>query len=170
LEVTNPSAATSYSSSSVNPVFNFKSAYEIGQTWRVNPDILCGMIIGAHFLLYSRDPAADRAFFRDVLELPTIDIGHGWLLFGMSPAEAAIHPLEGEFSQRHAGHELLGAVLYLMCDDLEAFIASLKAKNVFCTEPEAADWGTATTIPLPSGGAIGLYQPKHPTALHPNPR
>ena len=126
------------------------------------------MIIGAHFLLYSRDPEADRAFFRDVLGLPGIDIGRGWLIFGMSPAEAAIHPMDGEFSQRHAGHELLGAVLYLMCDDLDSLIASLKAKNVDCTAVQKADWGIATTIPLPSGGSVGLYQPMHSTALHLN--
>jgi len=133
-----------------------------------NPDILGGMIIGAHFLLYSKDPEADRAFFRDVLGFPSVDVGHGWLIFAMSPAEAAIHPMDGEFSQRHAGHELLGAVLYLMCDDLQAQIASLKTKNVSCTEVQTANWGITTTIPLPSGGAIGLYQPAHPTALHLN--
>jgi catechol 2,3-dioxygenase-like lactoylglutathione lyase family enzyme len=124
------------------------------------------MIIGAHFLLYSKDPEADRAFLRDVLGLPYVDVGHGWLIFAMSPAEAAIHPLDGEFSQQHAGHELLGAVLYLMCDDLDAQVAALQAKNVECTELETAPWGIKTTIPLPSGGAIGLYQPRHPTALN----
>ncbi len=123
------------------------------------------MIIGTHFLLYSKNAEADRAFFRDVLQLPFVDAGEGWLIFGMSPAEAGIHPLEGEFTQDHAGHRLLGAVLYLMCDDLNATIASLQAKNVCCTEIERAPWGSKTTIPLPSGGEIGLYQPRHPTAL-----
>ncbi|HTS37720.1 MAG TPA: hypothetical protein VMH04_18740 [Candidatus Solibacter sp.] len=124
------------------------------------------MIIGTHFLLYSKAAEADRAFFRDVLELPFVNVGEGWLIFGMSPAEAGIHPLEGEFSQDHAGHKLLGAVLYLMCDDLNATIASLKTKNVQCSEVESAPWGSKTTIPLPSGGEIGLYQPRHQTALH----
>jgi hypothetical protein len=124
------------------------------------------MIIGTHFLLYSKDAEADRAFFRDVLELPFVNVGEGWLIFGMSPAEAGIHPLDGEFSQDHAGHRLLGAVLYLMCDDLNATIASLKAKSVHCSEVESAPWGSKTTIPLPSGGEIGLYQPRHETALH----
>ncbi|MGZ4845103.1 MAG: VOC family protein [Candidatus Angelobacter sp.] len=126
------------------------------------------MIIGAHFLLYSKDPEADRAFFRDVLEFRSIDVGGGWLIFAMPPAEAGIHPSDGEFSQRHAGHGLLGAVLYLMCDDLDAFIALLKAKNVRCTEVQTANWGVTTTIPLPSGSAIGLYQPTHPTAFNLN--
>jgi hypothetical protein len=124
------------------------------------------MIIGTHFLLYSKDAEADRAFFRDVLEFPFVNVGEGWLIFGMSPAEAGIHPLDGEFTQDHAGHQLLGAVLYLMCDDLDATIASLNAKNVHCTEVESATWGSKTTIPLPSGGEIGLYQPRHQTALH----
>jgi hypothetical protein len=83
----------------------------------------------------------------------------------MPPSEAGIHPLEGEFSQKHAGHDLLGAVLYLMCDDLTSVISTLKGKNVVCSEVQAAEWGQATTIPLPSGGRIGLYQPAHPTAF-----
>lgn len=126
------------------------------------------MMIGAHFLLYSRSPEADRAFFRDVLGLQYVDAGEGWLIFAMSPAEAGIHPLGGDFSQRHAGHELMGAVLYLMCDDLEASIANLKAKKVQCSPVEAAPWGITTTIPLPSGSSIGLYQPRHQTALQLN--
>jgi catechol 2,3-dioxygenase-like lactoylglutathione lyase family enzyme len=124
------------------------------------------MIIGAHFLLYSEDPEADRAFFRDVLSLRSVDAGGGWLIFAMPPTEAGIHPMDGEFSQVHAGHKLLGAVLYLMCDDLHAFIAFLKAKNIHCTDVQTAEWGITTTIPLPSGSAIGLYQPTHPTALN----
>lgn len=124
------------------------------------------MIIGAHFLLYSKDPEADRAFFRDVLGFPCVDVGEGWLIFGMSPAEAAIHPQDGEFSQTHAGHELLGAVLYLMCDDLDAMVASLNSRGIHCSKIDQARWGVKTTIPLPSGGAIGLYQPRHPTALN----
>jgi len=123
------------------------------------------MIIGTHFLLYSKDAEADRAFFRDVLGFRFIDAGEGWLIFAMPPAEAGIHPLEGKFTQLHGGHELLGAVLYLMCDDLDALIASLKARKVRCSKVETAPWGRVTTIPLPSGGRIGLYQPVHPTAL-----
>lgn len=124
------------------------------------------MINGAHFLLYSEDPEADRAFFRDVLGFPSVDAGAGWLIFAMSPAEAAIHPLEGGSSQQRAGHELIGAALYLMCDDLDEMVASLKARGIHCAEIDQARWGMKTTIPLPSGGAIGLYQPRHQTALH----
>lgn len=124
------------------------------------------MITGAHFLLYSRDAAADRAFFSDVLGFRSVDAGHGWLIFGMSPAEAAIHPTEGESSPPHEGHPMLGGTLYLMCDDLDGFVSSVKAKHVTCGEVQTAAWGRVTSIPLPSGGAIGLYQPTHPTALH----
>ena len=141
---------------------------EIGQTPCASRDILCGMIIGAHVLLYSKDPESDRAFFRDVLGFRYVDVGGGWMIFAMPPAEAAIHPLEGESSPGRASHELRGAELYLMCDDLEAFIGLLAAKNVHCTEVERARWGIKTTIPLPSGGAIGLYQPAHATALNLN--
>jgi catechol 2,3-dioxygenase-like lactoylglutathione lyase family enzyme len=123
------------------------------------------MIIGSHFLLHSKDAEADRAFFRDVLGFRYVDAGHGWLIFAMSPAEAAIHPLEGELPQHSASHELLRGALYLMCDDLKSLIATLKAKGVECSEIETARWGITTTIPLPSGGGIGLYQPRHATAL-----
>lgn len=123
------------------------------------------MIFGAHILFYSQDPEADRTFFTNVLGLRSVDVGHGWLIFTMPPAEAAIHPTEGDFSQTHAGEKLLGAVLYLMCDDLKAEIASLQNKNVECTGIQQASWGSSTTIPLPSGRAIGLYQPTHETAL-----
>jgi hypothetical protein len=123
------------------------------------------MIRGAHLLLYSRDPGADRAFFRGVLELPAVDAGGGWLIFALPPAEAALHPMDGSFAQLHAGHDLMGAVLYLMCDDLTATVRSLAEKGVRCTAIDEAPWGTKTTIPLPGGGEIGLYQPSHPTAL-----
>jgi catechol 2,3-dioxygenase-like lactoylglutathione lyase family enzyme len=123
------------------------------------------MFNGAHVLFYSKNPEADRAFFRDVLELRAIDIGRGWLIFGLPPAEAAVHPLDGDFSQRHAGHEMMGALVYLMCDDLQATVKLLAAKNVRCTEIEEEAWGIKTTIPLPSGSEMGLYQPKHETAI-----
>jgi len=124
------------------------------------------MIIGSHILFYSKDPEADRAFFRDALGFPSVDVGEGWLIFAMPPAEAAFHPTEHVFTQQHAGQALLGAVLYLMCDDLETFTAALKKKNVHCTDFQQARWGTSTTIPLPSGGSIGLYQPRHATAFN----
>lgn len=124
------------------------------------------MITGAHFLLYSKDPEADRAFLRDILDFRSIDIGHGWIIFRLPPAELAVHPAEKNLTETHAGHGLFGAVLYLMCDDLNSTVKALEAKKVRCTEVATERWGIRTTIPLPSGGEIGLYQPTHQTALN----
>src|SRR5260370_3795795 len=124
------------------------------------------MLIGAHVLLYSENPEADRTFFRDVLEYPAVDAGGGWLIFKLPTAEAAIHPADKTSRQMvHGGQRQLGAVLYLMCDDLAPQIKLLKTKHVSCTEIDEERWGIPTTIKLPSGGELGLYQPKHPTAL-----
>ena len=123
------------------------------------------MINGAHFLLYSEDPDADRRFLRDVLGFQGVDAGEGWLILALPPAEIAVHPSSQNFAQRHAGHELLGAVLYLMCDDLSSTLKSLAGKGVTATEIEKEDWGIRTTIRLPSGGELGLYQPTHPSPL-----
>ena len=124
------------------------------------------MLIGAHVLLYSIDPEADRAFFRDVLGFRSVDAGGGWLIFALPTAEAALHPTDSqEPGLVHGDRHLLGAVLYLMCDDLKAYMKELEGKKVRCTPVETERWGIRTTIPLPSGGEIGLYQPTHPTAL-----
>jgi catechol 2,3-dioxygenase-like lactoylglutathione lyase family enzyme len=123
------------------------------------------MIFGTHVLIYTTDPEADRAFFRDVLDFRSVDIGHGWIIFKLPPSELALHPGDGQFAQRHAGHMMPGALVYLMCDDLQATMADLANKNVVCTEVETANWGIRTTIKMPSGGEIGLYQPTHQTAL-----
>ena len=125
------------------------------------------MITGTHVLFYSENPEADRAFFRDVLEFRSVDAGRGWLIFAMPPAEAGVHPTEGESrAQVHGGRSLLGAVVYLMCDDLEAEIKRLQARKVTCSPVETEDWGSKTTLRLPSGGELGLYQPTHPTAFN----
>jgi hypothetical protein len=123
------------------------------------------MINGVHFLLYSKNAEADRAFVRDVLGFKAVDVGGGWLIFGLPPAEMGVHPGDGQFVQQHAEHSLLGAVMYLMCDDLRATVSELRAKKVECSETFEAEWGITTTVPLPSGGRVGLYQPKHATAI-----
>jgi catechol 2,3-dioxygenase-like lactoylglutathione lyase family enzyme len=112
------------------------------------------MIFGAHIVVYSKNAEADRAFFRDVLGLKSVDAGHGWLIFALPPAEVAFHPSEEETRE-----------LYLMCDDLKAEMASLARKGVKCSKVEEARWGSITKVELPGGGNFGLYQPKHPTAL-----
>jgi len=113
------------------------------------------MITGAHVVVYSKDAESDRAFFRDILKFPAADAGHGWLIFALPPAEAAFHP-----SEKNDLHEL-----YFMCDDLKATMDSLQGKKVKCGAVTEERWGSLTTIFLPGGGKIGLYQPKHPTAI-----
>ena len=112
------------------------------------------MIFGVHLILFSTDPDADRAFLREVLELDSIDAGGGWLIFGLPPAEAAVHPAEAPTAQ-----------LYLMCDDLAAEMAALSARGVTCSAVEEARWGSITTFALPGGGEVGLYQPRHALAI-----
>ncbi len=128
------------------------------------------MINGVHLLLYSRDPEADRAFFRDVLGFQSVDAGEGWLIFALPPAEIGIHPGDGKFVEHHADHELSGSVIYLMCDDLPATMEMLKKKGAETTAIVQAGWGTTTTVRLPGGGGLGLYQPRHATALELGPR
>jgi len=114
------------------------------------------MISGAHVIVYSKDAEADRAFFRDVLGFASVDAGHGWLIFALPPAEAAFHP-----SEENDRHEL-----YFMCDDLKSEMLRLNKKGVSCSKVQEERWGSITRIKLPSGGQIGLYQPKHPAALN----
>jgi len=113
------------------------------------------VISGAHVIVHSKDAEADRAFFRGVLGFKSVDAGHGWLIFALPPAEAAFHP-----SDANGVHEL-----YFMCDSLEAEMASLANKGVQCSQVQEARWGSITKVRLPGGGEVGLYQPKHPTAL-----
>ena len=122
------------------------------------------MINGAHFLIYSKDAEADRAFLRDVLGFRSVDAGEGWLIFALPPAEIAVHPARKKFVYLHGEHSLAGTILYLMCDDVRGQIKMLKGKKVKCARVAKAPWGLYTTIPLPSGSEIGLYQPTHPTA------
>ncbi len=112
------------------------------------------MISGAHIIICSKDAEADRVFFRDVLGFKFVDAGHGWLIFALPPGEAAFHP-----SEENDLHEL-----YFMCDDLQAEMTSLAKKNVKCSSVQEVRWGSITKMHLP-GGEVGLYQPKHPTAL-----
>jgi len=124
------------------------------------------MINGAHVLFYSRDPESDRAFLRDVIGLRGIDIGHGWLILAMPPTEAAVHPADETIrGGTHAGHSMIGAVVYFMCDDVDAEIKRLAGRGVTCAPVQRADWGISTAIPLPSGSSLGLYQPLHQTVV-----
>jgi catechol 2,3-dioxygenase-like lactoylglutathione lyase family enzyme len=114
------------------------------------------MIRGTHVILYSRDAEADRAFLRDVLRMPDVDAGGGWLIFRLPPAEVAVHPAEAS-----------GAVgLYLVCDDVESTVAELTGAGVHFDGPITDEgWGRLTTLVLPGGGRVGLYEARHPTAF-----
>jgi catechol 2,3-dioxygenase-like lactoylglutathione lyase family enzyme len=114
------------------------------------------MISGAHVILYSKNAEADRAFFKEVLGFASVDAGHGWLIFALPPSEAAFHPGE------NGAHEL-----YFLCGDIQAEIMALSAKGVACSPVHEERWGSITRIGLPGGGELGLYQPKHPTAIGP---
>jgi|SRR5438270_2279018 len=115
------------------------------------------MITGLHAILYSPDAEKLRTFLRDVLGLKSVNAGHGWLIFAAPPTEMTAHPTEDGEKPHHQ--------LYLMCDDLKATIQELQAKGVQCGAVTEARWGSITSIHLPGGGELGLYQPKHPTAL-----
>ena len=113
------------------------------------------MIIGAHAIVYSKDPDADRAFLRDVIGFRGVDVGGGWTIFGLPPAEVAVHP-----SEENGVHEL-----YLMCDDINALIADMKSKNVACSAVTQERWGSLTHVTLPGGGKLGVYQPRHASPI-----
>ena len=109
------------------------------------------MITGAHSIIYSKNPEADRAFLRDVLRLPNVDVGDGWLIFGLPPAEVAVHP-----SRKNDIHEF-----YLMCDNVEAFIAEMKKHKLSCSPAQNMGWGVLTQLTLPGGGKLGVYSARH---------
>src|SRR5216684_3071857 len=109
------------------------------------------MIVGAHSIIYSKKPDADRAFLRDVLKLPSVDVGDGWLIFGLPPAEVAVHP-----SDKNDVHQF-----YLMCDDIEALVREMKNRQIACGPVQDEGWGLLTHVVLPGGGKLGIYEPRH---------
>jgi predicted enzyme related to lactoylglutathione lyase len=117
------------------------------------------MINGLHLLLYSRDPAADRAFLRDVLGWPFVEdlgSGGGWLIFKAPPTEIGVHPTDAAPM----------AEMHLMCDNIETTVAELAAKGVSTSPVTDAGYGRTITVDLPSGARIGLYEPRHQIALN----
>jgi hypothetical protein len=109
------------------------------------------MISGAHAIIYTKNAEADKAFFRDILKLPNVDLGRGWLIFGLPPSEIAMHP-----AAERSYHEL-----YLMCDDIELFISQMTFLKVECSAASDQGWGIVSEITLPGGGKLGVYQPRH---------
>jgi predicted enzyme related to lactoylglutathione lyase len=118
------------------------------------------MITGMHVILYSRQADKVRAFLSDVLNLPSVDAGGGWPIYAAPPTELAVHPTEDEPEEE----------FYLMCDDVKATVAQLAERGV-ATDGGITDhgWGLLTTIVLPGGERIGLYEPRHPSPLNQRP-
>lgn len=111
------------------------------------------MITGAHAIIFTNDADGVRAFLRDTLGLSSVDAGGGWPIFGLPPAELAVHPADGESHDE----------IYLMTDDLHATMAQLQEKGVRFTQPiRDAGWGLLTALELPDGRELALYEASHP--------
>jgi hypothetical protein len=109
------------------------------------------MITGAHSIIYSSDSEADMNFFKNVLKLPNVDVGRGWLIFGLPPSEVAVHPSSESGMQE----------LYLLCDDINLFVKEMAEHKIAYSEIETQRWGLITHLTLPGGGKLGVYEPKH---------
>ncbi len=109
------------------------------------------MISGIHTIIYSKDAEADRKFFKNILKLPNVDDGDGWLIFGLPPAEVAVHP--------HTKNNL--QELYLMCNDIKAFVMKMAAQKIRCSAIDDRGYGLLIQLTLPGGGKLGVYEPRH---------
>jgi hypothetical protein len=109
------------------------------------------MITGAHSIIYSSDAEADKDFFKNILKFPNVDVGHGWLIFGLPPSEIAVHP-----AAENGLHEF-----YLLCDDINLFVKEMAEHSVVCSAIQEQRWGSVTALTLPGGGKLGVYEPKH---------
>jgi len=109
------------------------------------------MLTGAHAIIYSSNAEADRAFLRDVLKLGSVDAGGGWLIFALPPAEIAVHPATEN------GRD----AVYLVGDDVAAFVGGMERRGISCGPVADRGWGLLTEVTLPGGGKLGLYQPRH---------
>ena len=118
------------------------------------------MITSIHAMVFSTRPEADNAFLRDVLGLIHVDAGGGFMIYGVPTAELAVH--EGPANDVHE--------LWLMCNDVEAFVETMKARGIACPDVEDRGWGLATHVALPGGGKLGVYEPRHPQPTHTAPK
>jgi hypothetical protein len=115
------------------------------------------MITGAHSIIYSSDANADLDFLKNVLKFPNVDLGHGWLIFGLPPSEIAVHPAAESGLQE----------FYLMCDDINLFVEEMAGHKIICSAIEDQRWGFLIYITLPGGGKLGVYEPKHARPVNP---
>jgi predicted enzyme related to lactoylglutathione lyase len=115
------------------------------------------VITGVHAIVFSQQAEKIRAFFTNVLGLPSADAGGGWLIFALPPAELAVHPADG--ASRHE--------LYLMCDDIHATLADLQGKGAEVARGVTDQgWGLLAAIRLPDGEELPIYEPRHRTPLN----
>jgi hypothetical protein len=110
------------------------------------------MITGTHTILYSTNPEADKAFLLNVLHLTNVDVGHGWLIFGLPPSEIAVHPADTNGPSE----------FFLLCDNIQDFIRQMAEANIPCDPVQNQRWGHLTYLTLPGGGKLGVYEPLHP--------
>lgn len=114
------------------------------------------MIVGAHSIIYSNQPEADRVFLKDVIRLDSTDVGGGWLIFGLPPSELAVHP-----SQKNTSHEF-----FLICEDMQTFTALMAENGINCTDVQEESWGLLVYVTLPGGGRMGVYEARHERPDH----
>jgi len=111
------------------------------------------VLTGAHVLIMSSDAHGDSAFLRDVLDLPHVDAGEGFLIFGLPPAEVAMHETEPGHGGKHE--------LYLICDDIHALVDEMTSRGMACEPIAERGWGSVSSIVLPSGLKLGVYEAHH---------
>jgi hypothetical protein len=109
------------------------------------------MISGIHLIIYSKNAEEDKKFFREILKLPNVDVGDGWLIFGLPPSELAVHP--------HSKNDL--HEIYLMCKDIKLFVKQMVKHKITCSEVQDQGWGLLVQLTLPGGGKLGIYEPRH---------
>jgi len=115
------------------------------------------MIRGLHAMIYSSEPEALRAFFRDKLGLPATDVGGGWLIFDLPEADLGCHPADPKEGAPSGTHNIS-----FYCEDIEASVREMKACGVEFTGPVAdRGYGFVTHFKVPGGFEIQLYQPKY---------
>jgi hypothetical protein len=130
------------------------------------------VIVAAHTLVYSTDPAATRAFFKDVLRWPFVsdpassgsdndpEAPSSWLIFATGPGELGVHPVMADGRDR-PHHEIS-----LVCDDISTTMTELAGRGArFRGEPEDRGYGICIEVEVPGTDDLQIYEPRHRTAF-----